>query len=186
MRSRRFAAAVGVAFVYLVFSTGCASQQGPDPYDPYDPNAGTVGNPAPPVGTGGGGVLGGITAGQRAQAAAEGMVMGAVIGSQAGPIGAAIGAGTFLIYSAITGHVPMAGSVGGGGGGGGGGYGTGDPDPCSESPGVCAPTWRWECSGVVNLSTYGCSGVWSAKTGFVPRARLSTLDWRPGCWASSS
>ena len=47
--------------------------------------------------------------GQRAQSAVEGMLMGAIIGGQAGPIGAAVGAGTFLIYSAITGDVPLQG-----------------------------------------------------------------------------
>ena len=36
--------------------------------------------------------------------------MGAIIGSQAGPLGAAVGAGTLLIYSAITGEVPLQGS----------------------------------------------------------------------------
>jgi hypothetical protein len=45
---------------------------------------------------------------QRAQSAVEGLVLGAVIGAQAGPIGAAVGAGTLLVYSAITGRVPLA------------------------------------------------------------------------------
>jgi hypothetical protein len=47
--------------------------------------------------------------------------VGAAIGAQAGPIGAAVGAGTFLIYGALTGHSPLDGR--GGGGGGSGGYG---------------------------------------------------------------
>jgi antitoxin component YwqK of YwqJK toxin-antitoxin module len=37
------------------------------------------------------------------------MLMGAIIGSQAGPLGAAVGARTLLIYSAITGEVPLQG-----------------------------------------------------------------------------
>lgn len=45
---------------------------------------------------------------QRAQSAVEGLVLGAVIGAQAGPIGAAVGAGTLLVYSAVTGRVPLA------------------------------------------------------------------------------
>ncbi|MBW2267653.1 MAG: hypothetical protein JRH16_03675 [Deltaproteobacteria bacterium] len=59
------------------------------------------------------------TVGQRAQSAVESMMVGAVLGSTFGPIGMAAGAGTMLIYGAITGEVPMR---GGGGGGGGGGY----------------------------------------------------------------
>lgn len=43
----------------------------------------------------------------RAQAAVEGAMVGAVVGGQLGPIGAAVGAGTMLIYGAITGQVPF-------------------------------------------------------------------------------
>ena len=57
-------------------------------------------------------VSSGPTAMQRAQSAMEGMVLGAVIGAQAGPIGAAVGAGTLLVYAAVTGHVPLAGASG--------------------------------------------------------------------------
>jgi hypothetical protein len=57
-------------------------------------------------------VSSGPTAMQRAQSAMEGMVLGAVIGSQAGPIGAAVGAGTLLVYAAVTGHVPLSGASG--------------------------------------------------------------------------
>jgi antitoxin component YwqK of YwqJK toxin-antitoxin module len=64
--------------------------------------------------------------GQRATSALNGMLMGAIIGGQAGPFGAAAGAAIFLVYSAVTGNVPLMGGGGGGygyPGGGGGGYG---------------------------------------------------------------
>ena len=48
-----------------------------------------------------------VSVGRRAQSAVEGLVIGAAIGAQAGPIGAAVGAGTFLIYGALTGHSPL-------------------------------------------------------------------------------
>ena len=41
------------------------------------------------------------------RAPSKGLVVGAAIGAQAGPIGAAVGAGTFLIYGALTGHSPV-------------------------------------------------------------------------------
>ena len=52
---------------------------------------------------------------QRAASAMEGALVGAVVGAQAGPLGAAVGAGTLLVYAAVTGEVPMVGG--------------GDPDP---------------------------------------------------------
>ncbi len=48
----------------------------------------------------------------RVQSAADGFVLGAVLGSIGGPIGMAVGAGTMMIYSAITGHVPLRGASG--------------------------------------------------------------------------
>ncbi len=86
------ARALPAAFLLALWLAGCATT----PSAPPDPNA----NPS------GGGSIG-TTVGQRAQSAVEGMLMGAIIGGQAGPIGAAVGAGTFLIYSAITGEVPL-------------------------------------------------------------------------------
>ncbi len=67
---------------------------------------------------------GGISPANRMQTALESMVMGAALGSTFGPIGMAAGAGTMLIYGAITGNVPFAGSSGGRGG-----YGGGPSDP---------------------------------------------------------
>jgi hypothetical protein len=64
-------------------------------------------------------VQSGPTAGQRAASAVEGLLMGAIIGGQAGPIGAAVGGVTLLVYSAITGQVPLQGPRGAGGGRGG-------------------------------------------------------------------
>lgn len=89
----------------------------PGPIDPLDPTA------QPQTQPGGGG---GLSVGQRAQSALESMVMGAVLGSQFGPLGAAAGAGTMLIYGALTGNVPFSGfGRGRRGGGGYGGYGGG-------------------------------------------------------------
>jgi antitoxin component YwqK of YwqJK toxin-antitoxin module len=98
MRSSRSAASLLSATALLaIWIAGCATT----PPTPSDPNA----DPAGGSPSGGGSV--GATVGQRAQSAVEGMLMGAIIGGQAGPIGAAVGAGTFLIYSAITGEVPL-------------------------------------------------------------------------------
>jgi antitoxin component YwqK of YwqJK toxin-antitoxin module len=101
--------------MFILCLTGCA----------------TPGGSGPPANDGGGGVadaqaipnetsdpsdadLPEVSAGPdllaRAQSAMEGAVLGAVIGAQAGPIGAAVGAGALLVYGAITGHVPLAGS----------------------------------------------------------------------------
>jgi hypothetical protein len=91
---------------------GCASS---------GPQGSTVTVPAggpstDPQAGGSGGSKGGpiITLGKRAQSAVEGLVVGAAIGAQAGPIGAAVGAGTFLIYGALTGHTPLDNSGSGG------------------------------------------------------------------------
>jgi hypothetical protein len=89
------------AALVLVWMAGCATTS-PTPADPNaDPGGG-----AP---TGGGST--GPTIGQRSQAAVEGMLLGAIIGAQAGAIGAAVGAGTLLVYSAITGEVPLQGGA---------------------------------------------------------------------------
>ncbi|NRA07893.1 MAG: hypothetical protein HRU02_07000 [Myxococcales bacterium] len=47
---------------------------------------------------------------QRASSAMEGALVGAVMGAQAGPLGAAVGAGTLLVYAAVTGEVPLVGA----------------------------------------------------------------------------
>ena len=84
-----------------------------NPQDPLDPNAAPYpAAPPQPIATG-------PTLGQRATSALNGMLIGAIIGGQAGPFGAAAGAAILLVYSAVTGDVPLS----GGGGYGGGGYG---------------------------------------------------------------
>src|SRR3990172_2723932 len=91
---------------------GCATPSGAPPHgsgqgtDPADPNS------PPPVG---GNAPGRPSVGTRAQSALEGALMGSIIGGQAGPIGAAVGAGTLMLYSALTGQVPFQGSRGPGG-----------------------------------------------------------------------
>jgi len=88
------AAAIGI------WIAGCSTT----PTAPADPNPDPKADPgvgAPPPG----GI--GATVGQRVQSGVEGMLMGAIIGGQAGPIGAAVGAGSLLIYSVITGDVPL-------------------------------------------------------------------------------
>jgi len=90
---------LSVALLIAVWLAGCATSSPA----PGDPNADPAAGPPP------GSVSSGPTAGQRVQSAVEGMLLGAIIGSQAGPIGAADGAGTLLIYSAITGDVPLQG-----------------------------------------------------------------------------
>ena len=100
MRGFRDAASlISVAVLIAVWMTGCATTASTPPDPSGDPGAG-----AP---SGGGAT--GPTAGERAQSAVEGMLMGAIIGGQVGPIGAAVGATTLLIYSAITGEVPLQG-----------------------------------------------------------------------------
>jgi antitoxin component YwqK of YwqJK toxin-antitoxin module len=94
------ASLLSVAILVVVWLAGCATTSS----GPPDPNA------DPGAGAPSGGASTGPTASQRVQSAVEGMLMGAIIGSQAGPIGAAVGAGTLLIYSAITGQVPLQGS----------------------------------------------------------------------------
>ena len=103
MRSFRNAGSLfAITALIAVWLAGCTTT----PTPPADPNADPNANPG--AGAPSGGV--GATVGQRAQSAVEGMLMGAIIGSQAGPLGAAVGAGTLLIYSAITGEVPLQGS----------------------------------------------------------------------------
>jgi antitoxin component YwqK of YwqJK toxin-antitoxin module len=121
----------------LVLLAGCATGGGSapgavPPLDPgvvppsagNDPYTGVYGNPNDPQAAGMPPAKSGPSVGQRAQSALQGMVMGAALGSMFGPIGMAAGAGTMLIYGAITGEVPLR-----GGGGGGGGYGGGAPPP---------------------------------------------------------
>jgi hypothetical protein len=103
--------------------TGCASRQtpAPAPTPPADQQDQTAEPPpvsSPP----------GLSASDRVQSAVEGMVVGAAIGMGAGPLGAAVGAGALLIYSAITGHVPLRGASGPSRGPGGGGGGNPDRD----------------------------------------------------------
>jgi len=117
-----------LALVIAVSTIGCvsAAPQGgqlppvgaPAP-GPVDPNA----QPQQP----------GITMGQRAQGALEAMLMGAVLGAQFGPLGAAAGAGSMLIYGALTGSSPLGGLGGGGGGGGMGGYDPRGPEAQREA-----------------------------------------------------
>ena len=109
--------------------SGCAmsGSQGSPALDPgASPASGS--DPGKSQG-GGGGALASV--GRRAQSAVEGLVIGAAIGAQAGPIGAAVGAGTFLIYGALTGHSPL-GNVSSRSGGHGGGYGGGYGSVTSE------------------------------------------------------
>ena len=121
---------------------GCASRGGPsatpsDPRAPAPPEASADPSDPPPVSTPDADEPEpdfeptpgppGPTAMDRVQSAVDGMFLGAVLGSTAGPLGAAVGAGAMLIYSAITGHVPLRGTAGPSRGGGGGGGG-GDPD----------------------------------------------------------
>jgi hypothetical protein len=120
MSRRPLRSLVLVALVVPIALLGCATskpQQPPPvsagPIDPADPTAPQTQPSAGP--------LGGVSATQRAQSALEAMVMGAVLGSTFGPIGMAAGAGTMLIYGAVTGSTPF--STGGGGGGGYGGGG---------------------------------------------------------------
>jgi hypothetical protein len=54
--------------------------------------------------------------GDRAQSAVEGLVIGAIVGSQAGPIGSAVFGGALMIYSAVTGKVPLGDRPSGGAG----------------------------------------------------------------------
>jgi hypothetical protein len=106
---------IALVLVLLLALAGCATTpgQGTPPQNlppvgapPTDPSAHPQTQPG-----------GGISVTDRAQSALESMVMGAVLGSTFGPLGAAAGAGTMLIYGALTGNVPFQG-VGGGGGGG--------------------------------------------------------------------
>lgn len=95
--------------------------------DPTDPAYGGAGSPSATQGAAPPAIQTGPNLGQRATSALNGMLMGAIIGGQAGPFGAAAGAAILLVYSAITGDVPLAGGGGRGGygypGGAGGGYG---------------------------------------------------------------
>jgi len=90
--------------------------------DPYDDLYGGGTLPPDPVTQPQAG--GSISTVNRVQTALESMVLGAALGSTFGPIGMAAGAGTALIYGALTGNVPFSSSMGGGGG-----YGNGRHDP---------------------------------------------------------
>jgi antitoxin component YwqK of YwqJK toxin-antitoxin module len=114
---------VAVCLAGAIALVGCvtAGPQGSTSSDPAaNPTAGTQPGGSPASGSGGGGPL--VSVGRRAQSAVGGLVIGAAIGAQAGPIGAAVGAGTFLIYGALTGHSPLDNRSGQGGGHG--GYGS--------------------------------------------------------------
>ena len=99
---------------------GCATSgsQGSSSQDP----ATTPASDPDPVGSENG--RGPVTSvGRRTQSAVEGLVGDAATGAQPAPIGTEVGAGTFLIYGALTGHTPLDGRRGRGGGYG-GGYGS--------------------------------------------------------------
>lgn len=106
-------------------STGPPARSAPPPVantpggsaDPTDPSYDPANGPSAGAGTQAAPIQTGPSIGQRATSALNGMLMGAIIGGQAGPFGAAAGAAILLVYSAITGDVPLA------GGGGRGGYG---------------------------------------------------------------
>ncbi len=83
-------------------STGSENTGGPVSSAPDD-----LGAPPPPTASK-------SQAREHLEAAVEGAVVGAMIGAQMGPIGAAAGAGTLMVYGAITGNPPV--SHGGGGG----------------------------------------------------------------------
>ena len=91
-----------------------------DPGNQADPLDNLYGGNAPPDPAGQSQSGSTLSPVNRVQTALESMVMGAALGSTFGPIGMAAGAGTALIYGALTGNVPFAGSRSGGGGG----YGT--------------------------------------------------------------
>jgi hypothetical protein len=100
------------ALILLLGLAGCATAPGQsDPSQtvppvgapPVDPTAQPQTQPG-----------GGVSVGDRAQSALESMVMGAVLGSTFGPIGMAAGAGTMLIYGALTGNVPFQAAGSGG------------------------------------------------------------------------
>lgn len=104
---------IALVMIILLALAGCATAPGPGSHpqnlppvgaSPADPSA------QPPAQPGGGG----ISASDRAQSALESMVIGAALGSTFGPLGMAAGAGTMLIYGALTGNVPFQGSGGGG------------------------------------------------------------------------
>lgn len=84
-----------ITVLALTLSLGCATTGGSAPGGGQQPQA-------PP----------GPSMGDRGAAALEGALMGAIIGGQMGPIGAAVGAGTMLIYGAVTGNVPLSGGRG--------------------------------------------------------------------------
>jgi antitoxin component YwqK of YwqJK toxin-antitoxin module len=122
MNRRTIHLAVAVFAASAIALGGCATS-GTKDSAPQDPVAAPGSDPDPGASQSGGGGGPLISVGRRAQSAVEGLVIGAAIGAQAGPIGAAVGAGTFLIYGALTGHSPLGGQPGYGGGYG-GGYGS--------------------------------------------------------------
>lgn len=100
------------ALVVALLSTwACASPpqtQPAWPNDPVEQQGSSATSPSDPLAE-----LPDVDAGpsvfQRAASALEGALVGAVMGAQAGPLGAAVGAGTLLVYAAVTGEVPMLG-----------------------------------------------------------------------------
>lgn len=127
MTKQALAVALIAALLFLPGTTGCASfgsSGGADPTVQTDPTAQT--DPTDPAAPGNAdpvdlpdhppvveapksGGKPGVSMATRAQSAIEGLVLGAVIGAQAGPIGAAVGAGTLMLYGAVTGRVPLSG-----------------------------------------------------------------------------
>jgi hypothetical protein len=106
---------IALVLILLLALAGCATTpgQGSQPQN-LPPVGAPPTDPSGPPQTQPGGS--GISVGDRAQSALEAMVMGAVLGSTFGPIGMAAGAGTMLIYGALTGNVPFqTAGIGGGG-----------------------------------------------------------------------
>jgi len=118
MSSCSRSARLGRWFVAALLALGCSSGRGPDPAaDPLPPVSSPppadapVPLPDPPPAADPG--PSGPTLGDRAQSAVEGLVIGAIVGSQAGPIGSAVFGGALMVYSAVTGRVPLGDRRGG-------------------------------------------------------------------------
>lgn len=119
MSSRSRSARLGRWFAAVILAVGCSSSRGPDPVaDPPPPVSSPppadapVPLPDPPPAADP--ANSGPTVGDRAQSAVEGLLIGAIVGSQAGPIGSAVFGGALMIYSAVTGRVPLGDRSGGG------------------------------------------------------------------------
>jgi hypothetical protein len=119
MSSRSRSARLGRWFAVVILAVGCSSSRGPDPAaDPPPPVSSPPPADAPvplpdPPAPDPDPAKSGPTMGDRAQSAVEGLVIGAIVGSQAGPIGSAVFGGALMIYSAVTGRVPLGDHPGG-------------------------------------------------------------------------